>query len=111
MYEYKAKVISIHDADTATFLVDLGFNTKIELNMRLYGINAPELSTQAGKDARDYLKSILPIGADVVINTYKDRKEKYGRYLAKVNYNGADLAELLIAKGHAVTFMDNIKGF
>lgn len=106
MYEYSAKVIDIHDGDTIDLKVDLGFNISYEMKVRLYGINCPELSTQAGKDARDYLKSILPLNAKVIFQSHKDKKEKYGRYLGKISFNNIDINVDLIVKGHAVSFMD-----
>ena len=43
MYIYKATVRSIHDGDTFTATVDLGFHVELEAKIRLNGINAPEL--------------------------------------------------------------------
>lgn len=56
--------------------------------LRLYGIDTPELrgsesEKQAGRAARDYLRSLID-GKDVIIKTYRDRRGKYGRYLAEI---------------------------
>jgi micrococcal nuclease len=41
-------------------------------------------SSADGIAARDFLRSLLPVGKRVTLVTYKDGKEKYGRYLADV---------------------------
>ena len=43
MYTYRAKIIGVYDGDTITALVELGFNVTIELKLRLYGIDTPEV--------------------------------------------------------------------
>lgn len=87
MYEYAAKILSVHDGDTCTALVDLGFRISQEMPLRLNGINAPELSQPGGKEARDHLRAMID-GKSVVILTAKDKKEKYGRYLATIFVGG-----------------------
>lgn len=84
MYEYKAAVLDIHDGDTIRVDIDLGCDTHERMTLRLMGINAPELSTASGPAARDHLASLLgfPANTALVIRTVKDRREKYGRYLA-----------------------------
>ena len=82
MYEYSATVISVYDGDTITVSVDLGFHISQTMSVRLARINSPE-----GLEARDYLRSILPVGTRVTLVTHKDGREKYGRYLADVYLN------------------------
>lgn len=84
-YTYDAIVRAVHDGDTITCDVDLGFDIWIHgLKLRLYGLNAPELQTPMGKIAQVFLSQQLPLGQKVVINTVKDKQEKYGRILATV---------------------------
>ena len=104
MYEYMGNVVSVHDADTITVDVDLGFDVHFTIPLRLYGINAPELSTEEGKAARDWMQAQLPTGYPVKIQTYKDRKEKYGRYLATVWDGLRNLNEELVANNMAVPY-------
>lgn len=87
LYHYKAKVISVYDGDTCTIDIDLGLHTWIRgEKIRLNRINAPELK---GKDrmkglaSRDFLKSLI-LDKEIVIETIKDSKEKYGRYLGEI---------------------------
>jgi micrococcal nuclease len=104
MYEYIAKVVRIVDGDTVDVLVDLGFHISIEIKLRLYGLNAPELKEEAGKTTRDYLFSRL-YNKTVTIKTVKDRQEKYGRYLATIILDGENINEDLLNKGYAVKYM------
>lgn len=104
MYEYQAKVIRVVDADTIWCRVDLGFRLYREISLRFEGINAPELSTQEGKDARDRLKQILTVDSDIVIRTYRD-PGAYDRYTAKVFLDGTNLNDWLIAEGLAVPYV------
>ena len=106
-YEYLATVISVYDGDTITVSVDLGFHISQTMSVRLARINSPEVrggSSTEGLEARDYLRSIL-LGKKVTLVTYKDGKEKYGRYLADV-YLGEPrvfncVNDMMVAKGFA----------
>jgi micrococcal nuclease len=83
-YRYAAKILRIIDADTIEVDLDLGCDIHTNLTLRLYGINAPEMRTAEGKAAKAYVQIMLPVDTPVVIETIKDRREKYGRYLAIV---------------------------
>lgn len=102
MYEYEAVITSVHDGDTFRADVDCGFGIwrKNEV-FRLEGINAPELGSTGGRAARDFARELMPVGSRVTIRTRKDAREKYGRYLATVQCAEGDVAESLIASGHA----------
>jgi len=55
----------------------------LQQKIRLYGIDAPEVrgaEREDGLQTRDYLRNLLR-GEDLVIQTYKDRTGKYGRWL------------------------------
>lgn len=100
-YWYQADVLSIHDGDTITLKIDMGRRIFIEDSIRLYRINAPELSQAGGKEARDFLRSVLPLGSVVRIQTFKNVNDKYGRWLGDVWYNKKCLNDLMVTSGHA----------
>lgn len=112
LYYYRAKVVSVYDADTVRLSIDLGFEVALgSIPVRLLGIDAPELGTVGGKLARDYLRLLLPVGREVIINTDKDKTEKYGRYLAVLYYPqetdftwGGSINNQLILSGHARSY-------
>lgn len=106
MYRYKAVVRSVYDADTIRCDIDLGCKVWLHNEpLRLYGIDAPELrgfEREDGLMARDWLRKRLPEGAEIIIDTKKDSKGKYGRWLAVVHLDGENLNEKLVKSGHAI---------
>ena len=89
MYEYRAKLIRAIDGDTIQTSVDLGFGIWVTMVLRLDGIDTPEvvgMERPEGLRAKAFVESLLPPDSHFVIQTKKDRKDKYGRYLAKVLY-------------------------
>jgi micrococcal nuclease len=101
MFQYKAKIVRIVDGDTLWVDVDLGFFLRQSMNLRLWRVNTPEIrgsERQDGLRAKQYVTEALPLGTTVVSKTYKI--EKYGRFLADVNYlPGSDDADQILAKG------------
>lgn len=73
---YKGVVENVHDGDTVDVKIDLGFDLTVYARVRIKGINAPELSTDAGKAARDFAQTILPVGSSVQVRSYG--WDKYG---------------------------------
>lgn len=58
MWTYRAQVTDVHDGDTLTVLLDLGFSThRVETALRLVGVYAPELSQTGGPETRDFVKA------------------------------------------------------
>ena len=106
MYEYRAKIIKVYDGDTVTAEVDLGFKIKITEKLRLAGINAPEvrgIDKEKGKLSRDFLRELI-LDKDVTIKTNKDKKGKYGRYIAEIFLDDIEISinDHLVLSGHAV---------
>lgn len=105
MYEYIAVVRSVYDGDTFRADVDLGFGIWTSNQaFRLFGVQAWELGSAGGKAARDFVRKLVPVGSEVLIRTRKDAREKYGRMLATVLCEAGDVAQALIASGHAVAW-------
>lgn len=107
-YRYRALITSVYDGDTVTANIDLGFGIWMQSQkIRLYGINAPELkgaTKEQGLLARDFLAELVR-GKEVALESIKDRKGKYGRWLARIHVsrNGmmTDVGTLLVAHGLA----------
>lgn len=111
LYTYRATVTGVYDGDTITADIDLGMGVwSHEQKIRLRGINTPEIKIGTAEDralgakARDYLRSLL-MGKTVVIRTFKDKKEKFGRWLADVWIDEVKVNDRMIESGHAVPFM------
>jgi len=102
---YPATVTHIHDGDTFTLNIDLGFGIHATaFNCRLFGCNAPELATAAGKAALAYLETILHVGDAVTVLSHG--WDKYGgRFDGTVTLaDGRDLAKAMLDSGNAVPF-------
>jgi micrococcal nuclease len=120
IYIYKAELIRVVDGDTVELLIDQGFSNFTKQTMRLYGIDAPEMNTAEGKEAKAWLIGILgPYGA-IYVQTIqlatKAKRDKYGRFLAvlfddlgdidanramKTPVSPASINAKMIAEGHA----------
>ncbi len=48
MFEYRARLVRVVDGDTLDLTLDLGFGIIRTDRFRLFGLNAPELSTGEG---------------------------------------------------------------
>ena len=120
IYIYKAELIRVVDGDTVELIIDLGFDTLRKERFSLYGIDAPEMRTKAGKEAKAWLIGVLgPYGA-IYVQTIqlstKAKRDKYGRFLAvlyddlgdidanramKTPVNPASINAKMIVRGHA----------
>ena len=103
MYTYRAKIISVYDGDTVTALVDLGFGITNKIKVRLKGINTPELrgvERAQGIISRDFLREKI-LNKDIIIQTFKDKKGKYGRYIGTLWFDEENINELLVERGLA----------
>jgi micrococcal nuclease len=86
IYIYKAELIRVVDGDTVELMIDQGFSNFTKQTMRLYGIDAPEMRTEAGKAAKKWLWDVLQPPETIYIQTIqletKAKRDKYGRFLA-----------------------------
>jgi micrococcal nuclease len=93
MYQYRAVIKKVVDGDTLEIDIDLGLLVWIHgEKIRLLGVNTPEVygvkkgspEWFEGNKASTFVKAVLKEQDDVIVETVKDKKEKYGRYLAVV---------------------------
>ena len=131
MYQYKAFIKNVVDGDTLEIDIDLGLYVWIHgEKIKLFGINTPEVfgvkkdtpEWFLGNKASSFVKLILKEKDEIIVETIKDKKEKYGRYLAVAYIKIASehltgltgirnigdfycLNDILIAKGYAEKYM------
>jgi micrococcal nuclease len=103
---YQAQIVEVIDGDTFDLMIDLGFNTFAKERMRLYGIDAPEMRTQAGKDlalalAMEYTLERTVIVQSVEAPKSKQFRDKYGRFLAII-YDAWPIASQAITNGQKI---------
>lgn len=106
LYMYKAIVTKVYDGDSITVDIDLGMGVWVKgEKIRLAGINAPEVrgeEREEGLKSRDHLRMLIA-GQEIWIKTEKDKKGKYGRYIATIyKDNGVtDINALMVYDGFA----------
>lgn len=109
LYHYNALVVSVYDGDTCTVDIDLGLHTWLkDEKIRLARINAPELRGKErpmGLPSRDFLRGQI-LNKKIILETIKDKKGKYGRYLGEIwleksNGKYVNINDLLVNKGFA----------
>lgn len=101
VYVYRATVTRVVDGDTYITLIDLGFRVSIEISLRLHGVDCPEMPTEAGKAATQFVRDLLlNSGGRVLVQTYKDQRT-FARWVADVWVDGKSLADELVRAGHA----------
>lgn len=108
LYKYRAKVISVYDGDTITCDIDCGFGVILhKQKIRLYGINTPEVrgsSKEEGIKVRDLVREKI-LDKDIVLETIKDKKGKYGRWLGIIHIGELNLNDWLLENNYAKKFM------
>jgi len=109
LYHYRAIVRFAYDGDTCTLDIDLGLGMWVHgEKIRLARINAPEIrgaERPLGLESRDFLRSLITDKA-VILETIKDKKGKYGRYIGEIwTMNSQDewfnISDTLVEQGHA----------
>lgn len=106
LYNYKAHVIKVIDGDTVKLDIDLGFRVHWTSNCRIAGIDSPEMGSEKGEAAKEFLKSLLPEGKQIVIKSLK--LDKYGRPVFDSEWESGNvlfiLSQEIIKAGHAVKY-------
>jgi micrococcal nuclease len=102
---YQAQIVEVIDGDTFDLMIDLGFNTFTHQRMRLYGIDAPEMRTKAGKDLRVSMVT-KHLFSHVIVQSVeapksKQFRDKYGRFLAII-YDAWPVASRPISNGEKI---------
>lgn len=109
LFHYKALITDVYDGDTCTADIDLGFGIWIRgEKLRLHRINAPEIvgaTKSKGRESQKFLASLIG-NKEVTLETIKDKKEKYGRFLAEIwildkGGTRVNLNDLMVEKGFA----------
>jgi len=98
MHIYNAKIIEVYDGDTVTAIIDLGFYTFVRVKLRLQGIKAPEVrgaEKYKGLIVKDILAGLV-LNRKVEVKTFKDKKGKFGRYIAILFVDGKNVNEYLL---------------
>ncbi|WP_433542073.1 thermonuclease family protein (plasmid) [Streptosporangium sandarakinum] len=104
-YAYQAGQVRVVDGDTLDVDLGLPYGLQLAVKLRLAGVNTPELATAPGAAAAAWVRDwVATRRGGIVVRTVKDRREKYGRYLAVVEAGGVSLNQELVAAGVAAPY-------
>ena len=111
MFEYYATVLKVVDGDTIDVMVDLGMGVHRKERLRFSRINAWETRRkhkEKGKLAKARVAELIPVGEKIIVKTEKDKRGKYGRYIAEIYIIDGELShnlnDVLLNEGHAVLY-------
>jgi len=112
-YTYRVKeVVKVVDGDTIDVQLDVGFASYLRKRLRFMGVNTWEKSgaeKEKGLLAKARLEELLDGADNIYVQTIMDSQGKYGRVLAYVWVETADVVTLvntlLIEEGHGVEYM------
>ena len=102
LWTYKAACVRVIDGDTLVADIDLGFHTTRREHLRLKGIDAPEIHATdpaeraKAQEAKLELALLVASHEGLLIKTYKDKREKYGRFLVDIYVTRDDGTQLLV---------------
>lgn len=115
-YERRCRLVRVVDGDTLDVVADLGFGLTFAQRVRLFGVDTAELNSTEppdrvkGKLAKDFAEAWGTSKAydaedwawPLIIRTIKDRRDKYGRLLARIwADDGSELGQALLDVGLA----------
>jgi len=99
LYTYEARVTRVVDGDTYYCLIDLGFDLVLEQRVRLRRLNAPEIITAEGQEAKKVLARVLKRAKEEVLVKVSKLDDQYGRYLVDTWVRGKNIDTDLLASG------------
>lgn len=94
---HNATLKRVVDGDTYEMTISLGFNVSIDIVVRLWGINCPEMKS-GGEDAKLFAEKILSTSKIMIIAYEPD---SFGRWVCDVllkggDYNSKFLTEMML---------------
>ena len=120
MWRRRARLVHATDADTVRVACDLGFGVRAEIDLRLAGIDAPELRTQPGEDALVGLLDLFaehavwatseaggwPLRVETLRRVNGGEVRSFARWVGRLWVVAAtdglvDVAEAMVELGHA----------
>ena len=94
LFALDGKVVKVADGDTITILTD----SKEQVKIRLFGIDAPEKKQAYGEKSREFLSSLI---AGKIVNIKEKHTDRYGSTVGVVYYNNTDINKKMVLNGYA----------
>ena len=114
LYEYSCTIRSVTDGDGLRVDIDLGFGVTLRgdsgrgVNIRLFGIDAPESRTRNKQEkahgllAKKFVQEHCQVGEKYILRTKE--KGKFGRWLGEIKTRKGLITKLLIKNKLAVEY-------
>ena len=107
LWNYQARFIRAIDGDTIEVDIDLGFDITMRKSVRIAGVNTPERGEAGYVAAKEFVQQLFSRATGdfpLRLQTIKT-KEKYGRYLAKIDGSFiddavTDIGSYIVEKGY-----------
>lgn len=101
--QYECALNRVVDGDT--IVVHCPPSNKAQFNIRVWGIDAPEMKQKPwGENAKNALIKLLPQSNHATIKVEIIDIDRYSRYVGKLFYNNEDLGLALVKQGEAVVY-------
>ncbi len=84
LYTYEAQVTKIFDGDTFHVIIHLKDDLYLEQRVRLRRLDAPEIITAEGQQAKKVLQKVLNRAQDGILIKVSKEDDQYGRYRVDV---------------------------
>lgn len=96
MWDFRAQLLDVIDGDTIRVLIDNGFHSRSEVDLRLWGVSAPERNQLGGPETHAFVRAWMdrtvqtPLRWPLYVQTYQtttvepSQKMTFTRYLATV---------------------------
>ena len=108
-----AVITRVIDGDTVQVTLDLAYHCAFTTRLRLClsdgsGIDAPESrgpTRVEGKAATKHLEQLIEQHCPdnkVLVKSFKDKRGRYGRYIASLETTNVKLCDLMVQDGHAI---------
>jgi len=119
-YTYRMLITKVVDGDSIFADADLGFKSSMHgLSLRINQVDTPECRrsmkngignthVKAGKLVKDWLSEKI-LDKWVIVKTYKDNTEKFGRWLCDIWLGDEYINQTLIDKGFAKLYNGGTK--
>ena len=90
--------------DNVTAIVDGDTIETVRGSIRLALVDAPEYDETGGREARDFVLGICPVGSNVIVDGDDMQNESYGRTVAVVYCNDKNLNAEMLANNYATLY-------
>ncbi len=103
---YPCQIVKVTDGDTVHVVIDAGFRISVRHVIRLTRVNAPEMNTAEGKDAKAFVMGWVAVRSAgewpfTLECDGPDPRDKYGRWVGDILTGAERLSRVLLETGHA----------